>query len=411
MIDGVLGTVFLDLIVVLLVARIGGWLAEKIGQPSVLGELLVGLILGPSLLGLINPFAEGENIKMVFEILTFLGEIGIMLLLFQVGLESNIYKLLKCGVTSLLVACIGVAVPVVAGFAFCFVFLKYSFAVSLFIGATLAATSVGITMRVLRDIRKINSEEGRIILGAAVIDDVIGLVLLSVMVDLVGTSAVTLSEVVIGAFIKTVVAVLFLATSIWAGIKFSPYIFKIVHKFKMNRTFVVSAFIFMLAYGYAANAIGLAAIVGAFAAGLIFERLEDKEHFEDRIKPVANIFVPVFFVMAGVYMDIYAFGDLSNIILIAVLLTIAVVGKIVAGIGAIRSKAYKLAVGIGMIPRGEVGLIFASYGLAGGLFNNDIYSILVTVIMLTTFVTPYFIVRSMKNVKPEGVKDKHAHVI
>ncbi|MEM5872041.1 MAG: cation:proton antiporter [Candidatus Aenigmatarchaeota archaeon] len=396
MIDGVLSTVLLDLIIVLIAAKIGGWLSEKIGQPEVFGEILVGLILGPSILGIINPFATEENAKIIFEIISFLGEIGIMLLLFQVGLESNIYKLIKCGKTSLLVALIGVITPFFLGFSFLFFVLKYSFIISVFVGSTLVATSVGITMRVLKDMKKINSEEGRIILGAAVIDDVIGLIFLSSAIGLLTATNISVNEILVNAFIKMITAILFLTASIWIGIKFSPYIFKIVQKLKIKRTFIVSAFIFMLVYGYLANSVGLAAIVGAFAAGLIFERLEEKEHFKERVKPVANIFVPVFFVLAGSYVSIKSFANPFNLILIIIIFIIAITGKMVSGIGAIKTKAKKMSIGLGMIPRGEVGLICASYGLSAGLFTNDLYSILVAVIMLTTLIAPPCISYSLK---------------
>jgi Kef-type K+ transport system membrane component KefB len=409
MIDEVLSRVIFDLIVVLLAAKIGGWLAEKIGQPSVLGELLVGLILGPSLLGFINPFAEGENAKIVFEILTFLGKIGIMLLLFQVGLESNIYKLIKCGITSLIVATIGVTFPIILGFAFCFYILGLSLLTSIFIGATLVATSVGITMRVLRDNRKLNSNEGRIILGAAVIDDVMGLVILSAAMALVTNMNISFSDLLVNTIKSMLFAVIFLVGSIWIGIKFVPKIFRWSNKLKIRRTFVISSFIIMLIYGYAANLTGLAPIVGAFAAGLIFERSEEKEHFEDRIKPVANIFVPVFFVMAGVYMNVYTFGNLSNLLIIISILSIAIFGKMISGLGAIKKKVNKLTIGIGMIPRGEVGLIAASYGLATKVFTNEIYSILILVIMLTTFITPPLLVRAAKKIKTEDEKENEMH--
>jgi Kef-type K+ transport system membrane component KefB len=394
-----IGEILIKIIIILVTAKLFGWLAEKLKQPSVLGELLAGVLLGPSLFNLINPYEP----TLLFSIIHFLGEIGVILLLFQVGLESNIYQLLKSGMTSTLVAIIGVVAPVLMGIGFAMGLMKITdFNVALLIGATLAATSVGITMRVLSDMKKTNTEEGKIILGAAVIDDILGLIILSVIAGLVegGTHGSQSLMSIIG--LNTLYSVLFLVISIWVGIKYTPLIYKIGKRMKIGRTFVVSSFIFMLILSAIADYIGLATIVGAFAAGLVFERLEEKEHYEERIQPVANIFVPIFFVVAGLYLDVGALMQPGIIPIVLALTVIAIIGKLIAGWGAIGAGVNKLTIGIGMVPRGEVGLIFASFGLTYGLLQAELYSALVIVVMLTTLIAPPLLLIVMKKVKGGG---------
>ncbi len=375
------------IIIILILAKLFGEIFEKFGQSAVLGELLVGAVLGPSLLGLIQP---GQN-----EILTFLSEIGVILLLFEVGLESNVYKLLKSGLTSTLVACIGVATPMILGWIY-FDMAGHPSTVSLFVGATFTATSVGITMRVLSDMKKIDTDEGRIILGAAVIDDVIGLIILSVVTGIVEAGKVSL----LGIGKITLYSVAFLTITTWIGIKYAPKLFRLINKMKVRGSIVVLAFAMSLILAIFANQIGLATVVGAFAAGLILERTEQKEHILTNIQPVADMFVPFFFVMAGAYMQVELLGDMKNLIFILILTVIAIIGKIVAGLGAIGTKASKLAIGVGMIPRGEVGLIFATFGLNSHLIDSQLYAVLVMVIILTTFLTPPVLKPIMERIKP-----------
>lgn len=377
------------LVIIIVLARLAGYFAEKLKQPAVLGELIAGVLLGPSLFNLVH---ETDPV------LKFLSEIGVIILLFLVGLESNIYQLLKVGRASFLVACIGVIVPFILGY-FYFIYTGYSTFVALLVGGTLTATSVGITMRVLSELGKTNSEEGRIILGAAVIDDVIGLIVLAVIVGIIGSGHVSLFSV----FKLSAYSIAFLVGSIYIGIKFVPRIYQIVHKLELEKTFVISAFIFALVLAVIANWIGLATIVGSFAAGLILERSEHKAHFEEKMKPVADLFVPVFFVMAGAVMDVRLL-DMKILLPIIILTVIAIISKIFAGIGAYGTKANKFHVGLGMIPRGEVGLIFATYGLTYKIFTNEVYSVLVIVIMLTTFITPPLLVKFMKKGNPETKK-------
>ncbi len=379
----VIAEIMLKLIVILISAKLAGYLFDQIKQPRVLGELLVGVLLGPSLFG----FITGHE-----EILMFLSEIGVIILLFLVGLESNIHELLKSGKAALIVAIIGVVAPMLLALPYLLYIELLNFNAALFIAATLTATSVGVTMRVLSEMKKVTSLEGKIILGAAVIDDILGLIILSVLAGIAETGSVEIFNV-----LQTiVVSFLFLAVTVVIGIKLEEPILKIIRALKVQRTFVVTSVIFALTLGYLAQLIGLAAIVGAFAAGLVLEREEHKEHIMKKTEVIGDVFTPIFFVMAGVAVNISTV-NIDLIPLGIVLLIIALVGKIIAGFGAIGTPASKMAVGVGMIPRGEVGLIFATFGLAHAFIGDGMYSVLVVVIMLTTLATPPILKKLMEN--------------
>ncbi len=388
----------LTLILILAAAKLAGFIAERLKQPAVLGELLVGIILGPSLLGLIHADVE---------VLVFIAEIGVILLLFDVGLKSNIDELLTAGKTSSLVAIIGVVVPLLFGYIYSTEFLGLDPIIAFFVGATLTATSVGVTMRVLSDMRKVKSEEGKVILGAAVIDDILGLILLSILVDIVASGHLSIFNV--GKI--SLLSAAFLALSIFLGIKLAPRIIRLAEHLHVRRTFIITSFIFALSLAYIANSIGLATIVGSFAAGLVLEKTQNKIQFQKKIKPVADLFVPVFFVMSGVMVNISTISNMDIIITGLVLTVIAIIGKLVAGLGCWGSTAKILPVGIGMVPRGEVGLIFASFGLTHALIQEDMYSILIIVIILTTLITPPLLVQLMRKIKHEDpeVASEGAH--
>ena len=279
----VLGRILLELLIILIFAKGAGWICHKINQSAVLGELLVGVLLGPSLLNLIVPGGS--------EVITFLAELGVIILLFEVGIESNIYKLLKVGLASTLVAIVGVVLPLAGGY-FYFISTGASTLVALFVGATLTATSVGVTMRIFSEKKQIDSNEGKIILGAAVIDDILGLIILSVVVGIAEFGRVSLFNV--GKI--SLLSMIFLIGSVYVGIKYAPMLLKLVKKLEINKSFAITAMVFALFLSYLANKVGLATIVGSFAAGLILETTEDKEHIRDKIKPISDIFVPIFFV-------------------------------------------------------------------------------------------------------------------
>ncbi len=389
--------VALALAVILVVAKFAGDLAARLGQPAVLGELMVGVVMGNvTHLGVhvFEPMGSSQYLDMF-------ARIGVIILLFEVGLESTVAQMLKVGTSALLVAVIGVATPFVLGFATARLVLPdHSVYVALFIGATLTATSVGITARVLKDLERQQTPEARIILGAAVIDDVLGLVILAVVTGvIVAANAGTVlapSEVALTLF----KAVGFLVGALVLGTRISKRLFRLASHLKVREVLLAFALGICFAFAALADAIGLAPIVGAFAAGLVLEDvqyqdLRDRgEHsLEELVHPIASFLVPVFFVLMGMHTDVTAFGNATVLLLALALCVVAIAGKLFAGLGARGPGIKRLAVGIGMVPRGEVGLIFADLGsklVVQGepVVAPDVFSAVVVMVIVTTMLTP-----------------------
>lgn len=368
----------LEFFIILVAAKIGGEIAERIGQPAVLGELVAGVLVGGSVLGIVR-----EN-----EIIDILAQIGVVILLFEIGVSSDFDVFMQAGLQAFVVAAVGVILPFVGGY-FLASYLGMSIMQAVFLGATLTATSVGITVRVFHDLGHSKKKEAHIIIGAAVIDDVMALFILAVVIGLATTGIVTVFNV----FKIMSYAVLFLAGSIVIGIVAAPFVLRIVQGMKTRGVLFVSAFSFCLLLAYFAKVVGLAPIVGAFAAGLILSRTEHKEYIEERIRPVADLFVPIFFVMMGVMVDLktlnpFVASNQQSIIIALNLLAVAIIGKYFSGFSIPWTKVNRSLIGFGMVPRGEVGLIFASYGLAHKLIDKGLYTSVLIMIMLTTFITP-----------------------
>jgi Kef-type K+ transport system membrane component KefB len=367
-----------DLIVIYLSARVLSELASRLGQPSVLGEILAGIMIGGSVLGLVE---ETETLNL-------LGEVGVMLLLFEIGLESDLQQFLKVGHAALLVAIIGIVMPFLLGAGLALL-LNFTQVQAFFIGATLTATSIAITARVLADLGKLKTPEGNIILGAAVIDDVVGLVMLSVSVGLAQSGTVSWVE----SSRTAGLALLFLVGAIVLGVRFAQLLGTLVDKMQSRGGLITAAILFALLFGYVADLMHIAPLVGAFAAGLVLARTEHRARIEKHIKPVADVFVPIFFVLIGTAVDMRYFNPLNSknwpILLLAGGLTVAAaLGKLVSGIGISRTTANRWTIGVGMLPRGEVGLVFAGVGLANHVVNHAQYGALLTVVVLTTLATP-----------------------
>lgn len=376
----------LSLIIIYASARLSSELAIRLGQSAVLGELLAGVLVGGSVLGWVEPT----------ETLKLMGGIGVMLLLFEVGLKSDLHSFLRVGWAAAAVATIGVVTPFVLGYGFALL-LHMSQLQAIFVGAALTATSVGFSARVLDDLGKLNTPEGNIILGAAVIDDILGLVVLSVIMGLAGSGTVSWLEVVRTA----VVAFLFLGIAIAAGIRYVHWFTRLVNRMNSRGRLIMAAMIPVLLFGYVAEILHVAALIGAFAAGLILAKTEHQAHIEDTIKPVADIFVPIFFVLIGVAVDVSLLNPFNPqnwpVILMAGGLTVvAVLGKLAAGLGA-RGKINRWAVGIGMLPRGEVGLIFAGVGLTSAIISTAEYGAVLVVVTLTTVLSPLLLKRCFKS--------------
>ena len=367
--------VSVEILIILVAAKLIGELFERFGQSAVVGELLIGMILGPNVLHLINP---QESI-----VISYLAELGIIVLLFYVGIESELEHLLRSWRPVLAVALIGVLVPLLLGASYSLA-VGHELLLALFVGATLTATSIGITVRVLSDLGKINKPEGHVILGAAVIDDIVGLIMLSVLGAIVVQG--TLSAMAIGKPLG--LSILFLATSITLGIRFAPFLFRLVQRMYVRGILIATAFVYCLTLSLLSLKIGLAPLIGAFAAGLMLEYAEEEKQIARKIEPLVDLFVPFYFVQSGALLAPAAFLQWPVLLSVLVLFLIVMVGKLLSGLGAWRSGANGWAVGVGMIPLGEVGLIFVTFGLTQKLLSQELYATLLAVIILTTFVTP-----------------------
>lgn len=373
-----LARLLLDLLIVLAAAKCAAELAEKLRLPAVLGEILAGVAIGPSGFDLIHlTDARGVSLAM-------LAEIGVLLLLLQVGMEMDLAELSKVGKASLLVAIIGVAAPFASGLGIGLLFGE-STNTSIFLGAALTATSVGITARVFGDLRALATTEARIVLGAAVADDVLGLVILTVVVKVVTGGSVDAAT--IGSTLG--LAIGFLIVTGIIGLTVVPKVLDAIHRrASSGATVTVAAVVVTIGFAELADAAKLAFIIGAFMAGLGLAKSRQHDRIARDLGSVGNLFIPVFFAQIGINADLAAMAKPSVIGLAAALSVVAVAGKLASAAGARGVRADKLLIGLGMIPRGEVGLIFASIGLSNGVLGGDQYGALLIVVLLTTVVTP-----------------------
>lgn len=377
-----------SLLVIIVVARLAAEIAQRINVPPVLGEIIAGIAIGPSVLNWVDPVSHMAVADMVL----LLGEIGVILLLLQVGLEMDLAELGRVGRSAFLVAIIGVTVPFAAGFGVASAFGETG-KISLFIGATLTATSVGITARVLGDLRALATTEARIVLGAAVADDVLGLVILTVVVKIV-----TEGSIGAGVVFETIgLALGFLLVTGLLAIFVIPKALDRVHKVSLSSTTVAGAgFALTIALALLANEAKLAFIIGAFMAGLGIGRSSQHARIADGLGPLGHVFIPVFFASIGINADLAAMVKPEVLALAGALTLVAIIGKLVAAGGVSGPNIDRLTVGIGMIPRGEVGLIFASIGLSRGVLNEDLYGAVLLMVLVTTVITPPLLTMRMK---------------
>jgi len=390
-------TILGGLAIILAAAKLGGDLATRARQPAVLGELVAGVLLGN--LGLIG--ITGLQGLATNPTLDALAQVGVIILLFEVGLESTVRDMLKVGATALLVATLGVVAPFALGWWVGALLLPgdapYAHA---FLGATLTATSVGITARVLRDLGKGATPEARVILGAAVVDDVFGLVILAVLSGLItaANAGTPMAYSSVGLIVAK--AVVFLCGAIAVGLVAAPRLFGLASRLQGRGVLLATALVICFALSWVASLIGLAAIVGAYAAGLVLEDVHYRPFTErgerplgELLQPVGAFLVPLFFVLMGMRVDLTAFAR-SEILGLAALLTVAaIVGKQACALGAFGGRLDRLTIGLGMIPRGEVGLIFANIGLGLTIAGRPViagttYSAIVIMVIVTTLVTP-----------------------
>lgn len=392
-----LAPVVLALAFILAVAKLGGDVAERVGQPAVLGELIVGVIAGNlSLVGI-----EGLQFIATNQTLSVLAQLGAIILLFEVGLESTVRDMMRVGLRSLTVAVLGVITPFALGWWVSSLLLpQQSLYVHAFLGAALTATSVGITARVLKDLGRSQSPEARIILGAAVIDDVLGLVVLAAVAAVISAadSGNAFSYAALAMILGK--ALLFLFGALTIGVVFSSRLFSLASRLRGSEVLLATALVFCFTLAWVASVIGLAPIVGAYAAGLILEDVHYRElaakeerQLEELIRPISAFLVPVFFVLMGMQVDLTAFARPEIIGLAAALTAAAIIGKQACGFGAVGARLDWVSIGIGMIPRGEVGLIFANIGLnlvvrGERIIDAATYSAVVIMVVFTTLITP-----------------------
>ena len=365
----------LAVLVALIVAtKLLGDAAQRIGQPAVLGELAAGVLLGGSAFGILNPADP---------VLHALSEIGVIVLLFEIGLHTDLRSLVDVGGTALAVALVGVALPFLLGVLVAHA-LGLGMLAAVVCGASLTATSIGISARVLSDLGVLSSPEGQVVLGAAVIDDVIGLIILAVVGGMASGAAVTVG----GVAASTGIAVGFIVAALALGSRLVPPLFRHVERLRSDGGTGLLALAFAFLFAWLAIAARSEAIIGAFAAGLVLHRTPQRAEIERKVTVIGHFFVPVFFAAVGAAVDLRAVASPRVALVGVALVIVAVASKFVAGYAPWWFRGRKALVGAAMIPRGEVGLIFAQMGLATGALDVSLFSAVTLMVMATTFVAP-----------------------
>ncbi len=406
--------VLLSLVVIYFASKLGGEICARLNLPPVLGELVGGVVVGVSALHLLifpensaqasnsllvsflqstaglSPEAAVSVFQAQSEVISVLAELGVIILLFEIGLESDLKELLRVGPQAAIVAIIGVVVPFATGT----VGLVYLFNIpavpAIFAGAALTATSIGITAKVLAEIGQLSSKEGQIIIGAAVLDDVLGIIVLAVVASLAKTGEIAISNVIY----LIVSAAVFLIGAILLGRALSPYFVSLVNEMKTRGQLLLTALIFAFILSYVGAVIQLEAILGAFAAGLVLAETDKRRELEEQVIPVADMLVPIFFVVVGAKTDLGVLNpavpsNREGLVLAVFLIAIAIVGKVVTGFFVFGQPGInRLAIGVGMIPRGEVGLVFLGVGSASGVLSPAMEAAIIMMVILTTFVAP-----------------------
>jgi Kef-type K+ transport system membrane component KefB len=413
----VLAGVLLSLVVIYIASKLGGEVSRMLDFPPVLGELIAGVAIGASALhllvfpesgavasdsvivGVLNfiehltPEALSSIFQSESEVISVLAELGVIILLFEIGLESDVRELQKVGISATIVACVGVAVPFGVGTAGLMLLFHVPAIPAIFAGAALTATSIGITSKVLSELGQLKSKEGQIIVGAAVIDDILGIIVLAVVASLAKTGEVDVFNVIY----LIVSATVFLIGSILLG-KFFNKSFEVAAEILKTRgNLIIPAMIFAFFMAFIGNAIHLEAILGAFAAGLVLDETDQRNELDEQVKPIADILVPIFFVTVGARVDISVLNPIvpenrEGLIIATFLIVVAILGKIVTGWAVFGQPGInRIAIGIGMIPRGEVGLVFAAIGSASGALDKPLQAAIIIMVILTTFLAPPFL--------------------
>lgn len=418
----VLAGVLLTLVTIYLMSKLGGELSKRLDLPPVLGELVGGVVVGVSALHLlVFPEAgataadsvlmsglqwlgnlDAEAVTAIFqsqsEVISVLAELGVIVLLFEIGLESDLRELKKVGYQAAVVAVIGVVAPFALGTIGLVTLFHVSIIPAIFAGAALTATSIGITSKVLSELGHLKSTEGQIIVGAAVMDDVLGIIVLAVVASLAKTGEVDLLNVVYLIMSATA----FLLGAVLLGKFFNQSFMAIADKLQTRGALLIPAFTFALVMAFLANMIHLEAILGAFAAGLVLDETDKRKELDQQVMPIADILVPIFFVTVGAKADLGVLNpavaeNRAGLVIATFLIAVAIVGKVITGWAVFgKPGVNRLAIGIGMIPRGEVGLVFAGIGSASGVLDKPLEAAIIVMVILTTFVAPPLLQWSLK---------------
>jgi Kef-type K+ transport system membrane component KefB len=426
----VLAAVLLNLVVIYLASKLGGELSNRFGFPPVLGELVGGVIVGVSALHLIvfpdkdptgstslimqflqltgglSPEATPQVFASASEVVSVLAELGVIILLFEVGMESDLRELVKVGGMATLVAVVGVTVPFVLGTVGAILIFHVPNIPAIFAGAALTATSIGITSKVLSEIGQLSSKEGQIILGAAVIDDILGIIILAVVASLAKTGEVDVANLVY----LILSSFGFLLGAILLGKLFNKIFIGSSRLFKTRGNLVVPAFIFAFAMAYIGSAIHLEAILGSFAAGLILDETDEKNELQYQVVPIADLLMPAFFISVGAKTDLGVLNpavpaNREGLVIALFLITVAILGKVVTGFAVFGDPTLnRLAIGVGMIPRGEVGLVFAGIGTSSGILSEALNAAVIMMVIITTFLAPPLLRWVFPTANPSSVK-------
>lgn len=383
----------MSLVAILAVAKLLGVVAQRVGQPAVVGELIAGVILGSSVLGIVDPTNS---------VIQSLAELGVLVLLFEIGLHTDLRSLMRVKGEATTVALVGVALPFGLGYG---VSAALGLAVlpAIVAGAALTATSIGISARTLSDLRQLETPEGQIVLGAAVLDDIVGLVILAVVSALVGGAMLSAGRIAV----SSAIAIGFVVAAIALGALIIPSVFRLIGKIEVSGTLGVAGLVFAFLLAWLADAAGSATIIGAFSAGLVLHNTPQRDSIEKTTTGIGHFFVPIFFVSVGAAVDIRTLGQPRALALGTALIAVGVIGKFLAGYAPFWFKGSKSLVGIAMIPRGEVGLIFAQMGLATGALTSDLYSAIALTVLATTFITPPLLAMNVRSLTTDsGPRDK-----
>lgn len=413
----ILAGVLLSLVVIYFASKLGGELSKLVNLPPVLGELVGGVVVGVSVLHLLifpeggatasdsllitvletvaglTPEAAAGVFRSQGEVVSVLAELGVIVLLFEIGLESDLRELQKVGYQAALVAIVGVVAPFAGGTLGLMFFFHVTAIPAIFAGAALTATSIGITSKVLSEIGRLKSTEGQMIVGAAVIDDVLGIIVLAVVASLAKTGEVDLVNV---AWL-IVSATVFLLGAIFLGKFFNRSFEAVAQSLQTRGNLVIPALTFALIMAFLANVIHLEAILGAFAAGLVLDETDLRKELDRQIMPISDILVPIFFVSVGAKADLgvlnpFVAENRAGLVIAVFLLAIAIVGKLITGWVVFGTPGInRFAIGVGMIPRGEVGLVFAGIGSASGVLDKPLEAAIIIMVILTTFLAPPFL--------------------